>query len=375
MNVLPWPGRAREPDLAAQQRGELPADRETEAGAAVLPARARVGLLKRLEDQPLLLGSDPDAGVADFDGDAARHEAEDGMVRRPARRDRLHAHRHLALRGELERVREQVLENLLQPLRVARERPRQGVVDVELEAQVLRLRDVVERPEDRFAERGEGDLLRLDGDGARLDLRQVEDVVDQRQQVGAGRMDVPGEVHLLGGEVAAAVLGELLPEDQNRVERRPQLVRHVRQEFRLVLRGQRELGRLLFERAPRLLDFLVLALDFDVLFGELLRLRGQLLVGLLQLGLPRLQLHRQLLRLLQQVLGPHRRLDGVQHDADRLRELLEERQMGGRERLQRRELDDGLRFALRRAPGARRCSWGRRRRGSNGPSCSSGAPS
>ena len=54
----------------------------------------------------------------------------------------------------------------------------------------------------------------------------------------------------------------------------------------------------------------------------------------------------QLLRLLQQVLGPHRRLDRVEHDADRLRELLEERQVGGGERPQRRQLDDRLGLAL-----------------------------
>ena len=78
------------------------------------------------------------------------------------------------------------------------------------------------------------------------------------------------ELDLLGGQVAAGVLGELLAEDQDRVERRAQLVRHVRQELGLVLRGERQLGRLLLERAARLLDFLVLALDLDVLLGELL---------------------------------------------------------------------------------------------------------
>ncbi len=50
----------------------------------------------------------------------------------------------------------------------------------------------------------------------------------------------------------------------------------------------------------------------------------QLLVGLLELDLPGLQLGRQLLRLLEQVLGAHRRLDRVEDDADRLRELIEE---------------------------------------------------
>ena len=130
-----------------------------------------------------------------------------------------------------------------------------------------------------------------------------------------------------GVRLPDGVLGELLAEDQDRVERRAQLVRHVGEELGLVLRGERQLGRLLLERAARLLDFLVLALDLGVLLGELLGLRGELLVGLLQLGLPRLQLGRELLRLLQQVLGAHRRFDRVEHDADRLRELLEEGQV------------------------------------------------
>ena len=90
-----------------------------------------------------------------------------------------------------------------------------------------------------------------------------------------------------GAQVARGVLGQLLAEDQDRVERRAQLVRHVRQELGLVLGGERQFGRLLLERAAGLLDFLVLALDFGVLLGQLLRLVRQLLVGLLQFGLPR----------------------------------------------------------------------------------------
>ena len=79
---------------------------------------------------------------------------------------------------------------------------------------------------------------------------------------------------------------------------------------------KRELGGLVFERAARLLDFLVLAFDLDVLLGELLCLLRELLVGLLQFLLLGLQLAGQLLRLLEQPFGLHRRLDAVQHDAD-----------------------------------------------------------
>ena len=105
-----------------------------------------------------------------------------------------------------------------------------------------------------------------------------------------------------GRQVAVGVLGELLAEDQDAVERRAQLVRHVREELGLVARGERQLGGLLFQRAARQLDFLVLALHLRVLLGEQLRLVGQLFVGLLQLLLLRLQLAGELLRLLEQAL-------------------------------------------------------------------------
>ena len=258
-----------------------------------------------------------------------------------------HAHRHVALRGELERVRQQVLQDLLQALRVGRERraaapgrSRRRSARLLVSATWRNVRCT------RVAQRAERDLLGLDRHRARLDLREIEDVVDQRQQIGARRVDVLGEVDLLAGEVAADVVGELLAEDEDRVERRAQLVRHVREELGLVLRRERELRGLLLERAAGLLDLLVLALDLRVLLGELLRLRRELLVGLLQLVLPRLQLGGELLRLLQQVLGAHRRLDRVEHDADRLGQLIEEREVGVGERAQRRELDHRLRLAL-----------------------------
>ena len=110
-------------------------------------------------------------------------------------------------------------------------------------------------------------------------------------------------------QVAVRVVAELLAQDQDAVQRRAQLVRHVGQELGLVLRGQRQLGRLFLERAAGLLDLLVLRLDLDVALGQLLRLLLELLVGLLQLPLLGLQLAGELLGLLQQAFGLHRRLD------------------------------------------------------------------
>ena len=75
------------------------------------------------------------------------------------------------------------------------------------------------------------------------------------------------------------------------------------------------------------------------LFLELLvRLLELLLLGLQLFGLA-LQLLGQALRLRQQLLRPHVRADRVEHDADRLGQLLEERLLDIREALERGELD------------------------------------
>ena len=70
----PLARRAHQPDLAAQQPSDLATDRQPQAGAAVLAARAAVGLLERLEDDLLLVRRNPNAGVRDreCEHDAAR---------------------------------------------------------------------------------------------------------------------------------------------------------------------------------------------------------------------------------------------------------------------------------------------------------------
>ena len=150
----------------------------------------------------------------------------------------------------------------------------------------------------------------------------------------------------LAEQVAVGVVGQLLAQDQDRVQRRAQLVGHVGEELGLVLRGQRQLGRLFLHRAAGLLDFLVLALHLDVALGELLRLLLELLVGLLQFALLGLQFAGELLGLLQQALGLHRRLDAIQHDADAVGELLEERHLQIGEGADRGEFDHRLDLAL-----------------------------
>ena len=159
-------------------------------------------------------------------------------------------------------------------------------------------------------------------------------------------MDRLGELGLLGGQVAVGVLRELVGKDQQAVERRAQLVRHVGQELGLVLGRERELLGLFFERLPGLLDFLVLAFDFLVLMGEQPGLFLQLLVGLLQLFLAALQLLGQRLRLLEQIFGAHVGVDRIEHDADALGQLVEEGLVRGVEALERRQLEHAFDLAF-----------------------------
>ena len=111
-----------------------------------------------------------------------------------------------------------------------------------------------------------------------LDLRQVENVVDQREQVVAGGLDGLGILHLLLGQVPLRVVREELGQDERRIERRAQLVRHVGQEVGLVPARLLQLAGLELQGGLR--PERVVALRLEDL-GLLLELG----VGLLELGL------------------------------------------------------------------------------------------
>ena len=66
----------------------------------------------------------------------------------------------------------------------------------------LRLRLVAERPRDGVEQIGKEDFLRFDRDRAGLDLRQIENVADQIEQIGAGAVNGAGEFDLLWRKIA-----------------------------------------------------------------------------------------------------------------------------------------------------------------------------
>src|SRR5436305_1889950 len=104
-------------------------------------------------------------------------------------------------------------------------------IDIDIEGELPRLCIVPELTRRSVHEIGEVDLLRFDGDGAGLDLREVQNVTDEVEQIGACAMNCAGEFDLLWAEISVRVLAQLLTEDQNAVQRCAQLMRHVGEEF------------------------------------------------------------------------------------------------------------------------------------------------
>ena len=261
---------------------------------------------------------------------AGKHWVIDG----PALHGKVDMNLDLPGSGELHGVGKEIFEDLQEALRVGLHGSWQILIEPNMERQVLGLGHMPEAAVDDVVQNGEGYLLDLDGNGAGLDFGEIEDVVDEVEEVGTGGVDVAGKLDLLLREVTSGVDGELLAEDEDGVERRTQLVRHVREELGLVFRGERQLSSLFLERPASLLDLGVLALDFGVLLGKQLGLQAQLFIGILKLRLAGLQCNGQLLRLHEEALGAHRRFDGIEDRADALGEQIEERERAGMEVLE-----------------------------------------
>src|SRR5258705_13764045 len=118
------------------------------------------------------------------------------MVGSPAANDRRHAELDAALRCELERIGQQVLENLLQPLGVGTETRSEAWINRSLEQQLPGLGFMAERTRNGRHDVREVDFLGFDSDGSRFDLRQVENVADQVQKIASRTVNGAGEFHL-----------------------------------------------------------------------------------------------------------------------------------------------------------------------------------
>ena len=171
-----------------------------------------------------LSGENADAGVFDLERDHVGGAIEAGMAARPAVRRRLDRQRDRSLLGELDRVRDQVLEHLLHALLVGDDRADGVRIEVDAEGQALAAGDLAEGAIDVRLHVGERHRHGVDVHHARLDLREVENLVDQLEQVRARRVNRLREFDLLLGERAFRVLRQQARQNQQRIERGAELV-------------------------------------------------------------------------------------------------------------------------------------------------------
>jgi hypothetical protein len=172
--------------IAPHQLAEPPGDRQPEARAAELAGDGIVRLAERPEDPLHRLRGDAHAGVAHLEFQAAA-PGRQGLA--GARRPAADAHLHAAPLGELDRVADQVGENLPQAHRVPHDHRRRQPVEGPLERDALLLGLRQEHGADVRGELGDlaGSLLQFEA--TRGDLGIVEHIVDDHQQPPAALLD------------------------------------------------------------------------------------------------------------------------------------------------------------------------------------------
>ena len=222
---------AAQAQFAAHQGHQTLADGQPQAGAAEAPRDARIGLREALEQARLLLGADADAGVAHL-------EAQLDPL--PFALLAIDAQHHLALRGELERVAQQVDQHLLQAQRVAKELARHFGCQVEEQLDRLVGLGRAEHHAEVAQQGVEQEGLRIERHLAGLDLGEVQGVVEDAQQRPGGAARLVQMVGLARIEAAAR---QQVEHAQHGVQRGADLVAHIGQELPLGLR--RRLGLLL----------------------------------------------------------------------------------------------------------------------------------
>ncbi len=186
-----------------------------------------------------MLGGDADARVADVDGQLRTV----GGFFKPC------GHFDSALFRELDRVADEVHQELPEPRRVGDDGFGDAAVPLARDIDSLLLRRAL-KIETASAMMLCGAAHGIEIDLARLDLRQVENVVDHTQQVTSAAMDRVDVVVALFSARLRSKFSQHVGKAENAVERRADLVAHVGQECALGLIGG--LGRILgLFQAPR----------------------------------------------------------------------------------------------------------------------------
>ena len=144
--------------------------------------------------------------------------------------------RHLGLNGDLDApVRQhRPAQDLLQALPVAADGLRRALRQQHAQSDPLFPRLGEEARLQRIAEVAERQRLLEQVHPPRLDLRQIEDVVDDAEEVMAGRVDVVEELLFAVGQTPLQTRLQDFRESDDGIQRRAQLMAHVRQELALL---------------------------------------------------------------------------------------------------------------------------------------------
>jgi hypothetical protein len=185
--------------------------------------------VKRLKERFQLRDRDADPGVPNRETNAVPGAGLDGDLEGD-----------LAVRRELDRVPKQIHEDLADTERVTYDPRGHGRVYPGREIEPLLARGHGHRLDRLFEAKLERERGALDGHVPRLDLGEVEHVVDDVEQALGAAPDRGDEVRLLAREGG---LLEELSEAQHAIHGSADLVAHGRQE--LALGAARRLGRLL----------------------------------------------------------------------------------------------------------------------------------
>ncbi len=194
----------------------------------MLACRGAIDLGKALEQLGLVNVADPRSRILD------RH------MQPRSRRLMAQSQAHGALAGEFERVADQVEQDLPHPVRVQRHEFGKLAPGDEIQRQALSLRLRREHQKGVVREVDRSHRSRRELELAGLQLGEIQDVVDDRQQRLAGRQDAVqvASTNLVQTRAFRQQVGEA----QDRGQRRADFVAHIGQE--LALRGRGGLGLL-----------------------------------------------------------------------------------------------------------------------------------
>src|SRR5260221_2344390 len=212
----PTARRAFDANVSTHHPTKAAADGEPQPGAAVLAGRRCVSLNKVLEQPRYLLRCHADSSIG-----YTKHGPVSAVFRRATAGDP-----DRAVVSELGGIAGEIDERLTQPLRIGMSTAEiDGTVDLDAVAVLLSQR--TDGGRDLLDERRGVDRFEMHFHLAGIDLRQVKNIVDQRQQMLRRAKNPFQRLDRIFALEVASVLEQHLANSDDRIQRSTQLVAHI----------------------------------------------------------------------------------------------------------------------------------------------------